>query len=113
MSNYKPVDSKREEFRKYLEQSGIMDALTRVLVELYEELEKPENALDYVRKNLGGKGGDDIDVIKAEIEAAKLRKEELMAELSNLRCLEEEEDEAVGNGAGQADDNVANAEMYY
>lgn len=41
------IDSKREEFRKYLERAGVMDALTKVLVSLYEETEKPDDALEY------------------------------------------------------------------
>lgn len=42
-----PAEGKRDEFRKYLERTGVMDALTKVLVALYEEAEKPENALEY------------------------------------------------------------------
>jgi hypothetical protein len=44
---FQPIDSKREEFRKYLERAGVMDALTKVLVSLYEEAEKPDDALEY------------------------------------------------------------------
>ncbi|XP_066150475.1 c-Myc-binding protein homolog [Euwallacea fornicatus] len=50
--SYKPSEGKREEFRKYLEKNGVMDALTRVLVNLYEETEKPEDALEYIRDKL-------------------------------------------------------------
>ena len=39
-------DAKKEEFRKYLERSGVIDALTKVLVGLYEEPEKPSNAIE-------------------------------------------------------------------
>lgn len=42
-SYYKPIDAKREEFRKYLERAGVMDAVTKALVSLYEEDEKPGN----------------------------------------------------------------------
>lgn len=42
-----PSEGKREEFRKYLEKNGVMDALTKVLVNLYEEEKKPEDALEY------------------------------------------------------------------
>ena len=52
MSSYKPGDSKKEEFRKYLEKAGVLDALTKTLVCLYEEPEKPNNALDFLRKHL-------------------------------------------------------------
>ncbi|XP_078236036.1 C-Myc-binding protein isoform X2 [Pogona vitticeps] len=46
-SSYKAADSKREQFRRYLEKSGVMDTLTKVLVALYEEPEKPNCALEY------------------------------------------------------------------
>lgn len=41
------ITVKREEFRKYLERSGVMDALTKILVSLYEETERPTDALEY------------------------------------------------------------------
>ena len=50
--SFKAVDNKREEFRRYLEKSGVLDALTKTLVCLYEEPEKPNNAVDFLRKNL-------------------------------------------------------------
>jgi hypothetical protein len=52
MSTYKPADSKREEFRKYLEKSGVLDALTKTLVTLYEETDKPQNVFEFVKKSL-------------------------------------------------------------
>ena len=53
MGQYKPADSKREEFRKYLEKSGVLDSLTKVLVALYEEPEKPSNAIDFLEHHIG------------------------------------------------------------
>jgi hypothetical protein len=50
--SYKQGDSKREEFRKYLEKAGVLDVLTKTLVCLYEEPEKPNNAIDFLKKNL-------------------------------------------------------------
>jgi len=44
------MESKRDEFRRYLEKAGVMDALTKVLVGLYEEPEKPNDALMYAQK---------------------------------------------------------------
>ncbi|XP_012278057.1 c-Myc-binding protein isoform X2 [Orussus abietinus] len=80
----RPIDSKREEFRKYLERAGVMDALTKVLVSLYEEIEKPEDALEYVRKNLGGitEGTSDMELLKKELAEAKARIVELEARLA-------------------------------
>jgi len=50
--SFKTGDNKREEFRRYLEKSGVLDALTKTIVCLYEEPEKPNNAVDFLRKNL-------------------------------------------------------------
>lgn len=43
---FQPSEGKREEFRKYLEKNGVLDALTKVLVNLYEEVDKPKDALE-------------------------------------------------------------------
>ncbi|XP_053975924.1 c-Myc-binding protein [Hylaeus anthracinus] len=83
MSNMKPPDSKREEFRKYLERAGVLDALTKVLVSLYEEPEKPDDALEYIRQNLGGITEADIEMeaIKKELDESKAKIIELKAKL--------------------------------
>ncbi len=41
------METKRDDFRKYLEKAGVMDALTKILVGLYECPEKPNDALTY------------------------------------------------------------------
>ncbi|XP_076178521.1 c-Myc-binding protein isoform X1 [Ptiloglossa arizonensis] len=83
MSNMKPPDSKREEFRKYLERAGVLDALTKVLVSLYEEPEKPDDALEYIRQNLGGITEVDIEIntLRKELEETKKMIVELEAKL--------------------------------
>lgn len=42
------IEAKKDEFRNYLEKTGVVDQLTRVLVSLYEEQDKPQNALEYI-----------------------------------------------------------------
>ena len=46
----------------------MVDALTKVLVGLYEEPERPPNAVEYVKKVLGAPVGVDVDALKAENE---------------------------------------------
>uniref|UniRef100_A0A8D3B8K0 c-Myc-binding protein-like n=1 Tax=Scophthalmus maximus TaxID=52904 RepID=A0A8D3B8K0_SCOMX len=70
MAHYRASESKREQFRRYLEKSGVLDTITSVLVALYEETDKPNNALDFIKLHLGGAGPD-----PAEAEAAALRVE--------------------------------------
>lgn len=51
--SFQTTESKKEEFRKYLEQTGAIDQLTKVLVGLYEEPEKPTDAVEFIKKYLG------------------------------------------------------------
>jgi hypothetical protein len=50
------------------DKAGVVDALTKVLVGLYEEPERPPNAVEYVKKVLGAPVGVDVDALKAENE---------------------------------------------
>ena len=96
--------SEKEEFRNYLEKSGVVDALTKgtlakievdpaVLVGLYEENEKPADALEYgrlhltcswIKKHLGSVIGVDIDGLKKENEELKKAKVELSQKVEEL-----------------------------
>ena len=70
--------SKKEEYRRYLEKTGVLDALTKALVGLYEEPERPSNALDYIKRYLGAPASVDVEGLKRENEElkAKLKKME-------------------------------------
>ncbi len=53
MPFYQSPESKKDEFRKYLEKSGAIDSLTSALVNLYEEgAHKPTESTDYIQKHL-------------------------------------------------------------
>jgi hypothetical protein len=43
------TETKKEAFRKYLESAGAIDSLTRVLVALYEEQDRPSSATEYIK----------------------------------------------------------------
>ncbi|KUF98787.1 C-Myc-binding protein [Phytophthora nicotianae] len=81
---YQTPDSKKEEFRKYLEKSGVVDALTKVLVGLYEEADKPPNAVDYVKRFMGAPTGIDVDALRAENEELKKKNAELIKTIEEL-----------------------------
>ncbi|GAB6032836.1 hypothetical protein CHUAL_012038 [Chamberlinius hualienensis] len=86
--SFRPGDSKREEFRKYLEKAGLLDALTRALVNLYNENEKPTDALQYMKDLLfpspfeNQAVAKEIDELKKEIAALKIENEELKSKLN-------------------------------
>eukprot|EP00296_Roombia_truncata_P000965 JP436672.1.p3 GENE.JP436672.1~~JP436672.1.p3 ORF type:complete len:97 (-),score=21.54 JP436672.1:453-743(-) len=77
-------ESKKEEFRKYLERSGVIDALTKVLVALYEEPEKPANALDFIKQYLGAPTSVDIESMRTENEELKKQNEILNSKIQEL-----------------------------
>nr|XP_057909715.1 C-Myc-binding protein [Doryrhamphus excisus] len=73
MAHYKAPDHKREQFRRYLEKAGVVDSLTSVLVALYEQPEKPTNALEFVKQNLGTPGLTAADTEALQQEVIELR----------------------------------------
>ncbi|KAG5879676.1 hypothetical protein JTB14_021479 [Gonioctena quinquepunctata] len=100
---FKPSEGKREEFRKYLEKNGIMDALTKVLVNLYEEVDKPEDALQYIIDKLSIQAGLDTQKqLSAKLEDANNRVKSLEEQLENLR-LESNDQEAEIKTEGEVE----------
>ena len=82
--NLQTPENKKEEFRRYLEKSGVIDAFTKVLVGLYEEPDRPANAIDYVKKYLGAPIGVDVDATRAENLEMKIQIKELKKTVEDL-----------------------------
>lgn len=55
------IELQKQEFKKYLEDHGVLQQLSRVLVGLYEEPDRPKNALDFIKKHLGAPTGTQTD----------------------------------------------------
>ena len=87
-AGYKPADSKREEFRKYLEKSGVLDSLTKVLVSLYEEPEKPVNAVDFLKHHISGGPPEtaDVEALMLELTQLKEKNKGLEEEVADLKA---------------------------
>jgi len=87
------MDAKREEFRKYLEKEGVLEFLTKQLVKLYEETDKPENALDYLKNNVAESNAHVSDLKKiAELEKENLQlKEDLKNYEERIKVLEQKD----------------------
>uniref|UniRef100_A0A182YB29 c-Myc-binding protein n=1 Tax=Anopheles stephensi TaxID=30069 RepID=A0A182YB29_ANOST len=79
MANFKPIDLSKEDFRKYLDRQGVLDAITKVLVKC--NTDRPENALGYVLENLNETHGS----LKAQLFEAHQEIERLKMELSALK----------------------------
>ncbi len=58
--------------------------MTKVLVGLYEEPEKPGNAIEFIKKCLGAPSDTDVDSLKAENEELRRQKRELEIRIDDL-----------------------------
>lgn len=65
-----------------MEKTGVLDALTKVLVGLYEEPDRPANALEYMRRYLGAPAAVDVEGLKRENEELKHKVEKLKKQLA-------------------------------
>ncbi|GAB2211437.1 hypothetical protein Droror1_Dr00024750 [Drosera rotundifolia] len=72
-------EAKKEAFRKYLESNGVMDALTKVLVALYEQNDKPSSAVEFIQQKLGGPTLQEYEKLQSEITNLQMKYDELLA----------------------------------
>merc|ERR1711970_149502 len=77
------IDVRREEFRKYLEKEGILESLTKVLVALYEEPDKPSDALSFVRNNFAS---SEMQTMRAQVDNLTKEKEQLETKVVSLEA---------------------------
>jgi predicted ATP-grasp superfamily ATP-dependent carboligase len=70
-----------------LEKTGVIDALTKVLVGLYEEPERPVNAIDYIKRYMGAPQNVDVDALKRENESLRLQVDKLSKQMEEIKRL--------------------------
>ncbi|KAI9999966.1 hypothetical protein NQD34_011809 [Periophthalmus magnuspinnatus] len=98
--HHRAPDSKREQFRRYLEKGGVIDSLTHVLVNLYEQQDKPTNALEFIMQHLGAAGHtSDTEALQLEVTELRQKCAQLTEENQKLRaklhCYEPESENGV------------------
>ncbi|KAK7285857.1 hypothetical protein RJT34_20640 [Clitoria ternatea] len=80
MMRYKEEkEAKKEAFRKYLESSGAVDALTKVLVALYEQNDKPSSALEFIQQKLSCPSISEYEKLQAEFSDLQIKYNDLLA----------------------------------
>ena len=84
-SQAKTIEAKKDEFRAYLEKNGVVDQLTKVLVSLYEETEKPNNPLEFIKKNMSAPEEVDEDNLKNEYLKLKDENDKLRQRVTDLQ----------------------------
>lgn len=70
-----------------MEKTGVIDALTKVLVGLYEEPERPLNAIDYIKRYMGAPQNVDVDALKRENESLRLQVDKLSKQMEEIKRL--------------------------
>ncbi|XP_052860159.1 c-Myc-binding protein homolog [Anopheles cruzii] len=73
MSSYKPIDVSKEDFRKYLSHTGVLDAIIKVLTKCNSD--RPENALEYLVNNLGERVQEQETIARLTAALSDARKE--------------------------------------
>lgn len=68
------------DFKKYL--YFLWDS--SVLVGLYEEPERPANAVDYIKRYMGAPAGVDVEALRAELDQLKADKAQLQETIAQL-----------------------------
>ncbi|KAL0984756.1 hypothetical protein UPYG_G00146510 [Umbra pygmaea] len=103
MAHHRASDSKREQFRRYLEKAGVLDSLTSVLVALYEETDKPNNALDFLKQHLGVANQEcvDAEALQQQLSEMRQRCELLVEENNELKTRLQRYEPTQGGGAAQ------------
>jgi len=99
-------DAKKEEFKKYLEKAGVLELLTKSLVSLYEEPEKPNDAVNYLKKSVGGTDNDKVEIDKLQAENTDLKSKIAALEESQAKLqakLAELEKEKAGSSGTEED----------
>lgn len=82
------IEVKKENFRKYLEDKGMMDILTKLLVELYERNDRPigpDESFEYCSRFFSKLEGYDINTVNSEIEHNKEKLNDLQSKLDELK----------------------------
>lgn len=78
------ADPRVQQFRKHLEDTGLMETLTKMLMELYESNFKPENSFDYCRDFFSRIDGIDIKDVLAERDQLQERLRELNQQIEDI-----------------------------
>uniref|UniRef100_A0A7N0RDL5 c-Myc-binding protein n=1 Tax=Kalanchoe fedtschenkoi TaxID=63787 RepID=A0A7N0RDL5_KALFE len=72
-------EAKKEAFRKYLESAGVLDALTKVLVALFEQNDQPSAPLEFLQQKLGGPSISEYEKLQAEMSDLQIKYNHLLA----------------------------------
>uniref|UniRef100_A0A673FQ18 MYC binding protein n=1 Tax=Sinocyclocheilus rhinocerous TaxID=307959 RepID=A0A673FQ18_9TELE len=94
MAHHTVSEARREQFRRYLEKASptvrtpdqSTEHLLFFLVALYEDTEKPNNASDFIKHQLGvGTEAEDAESLRLKLNTLQQKYDQLMEENKELR----------------------------
>ncbi len=83
-------EEKKEEYRRYLDKAGVVDAITKVLVGLYEEPERPPKPIEYIKRYFGAASNIDVQAVVEENTELKDENNELKRIITELSIKNQE-----------------------
>ncbi|KAF0751703.1 c-Myc-binding protein-like [Aphis craccivora] len=104
------VNNKREDFKKYLNEFGVIDALTNVLADLNGLEIRPTDPLDYIRTHMTEivKEKEELKILKANYESMisqiQEMEEEIMKLSKKIKVLENYGDESSRSKIEETDE---------
>mmetsp|Transcript_6250 Transcript_6250/g.11117 ORF Transcript_6250/g.11117 Transcript_6250/m.11117 type:complete len:107 (+) Transcript_6250:156-476(+) len=81
---YSTPEERKEEYRRYLDKAGVVDAITKVLVGLYEEPERPPKPIEFIKRYFGAPSNVDVQAIQGENQELKDENQELKRIITEL-----------------------------
>ena len=85
-SNAADLESKKDEFHKYLEEKQLMKTLNNLLVQFYESVDARDHPTEFIQHYFSVLGGVDIEDVKKENEKLMQQVEEKKAKLAELQA---------------------------
>jgi hypothetical protein len=101
-----PVEEKGE-FRKYLEEGGVVDAWAKCLVGLYGAEERPELPIEFVEEWFGDKKNAEIAELEAKVAALEENVASQSAEIEAIKAEAVAAEEAAAEAAAAAAEDEA------
>jgi hypothetical protein len=91
------------EYQRYLEKSGVVETITKVLAALYELPEKPLDSNEFIRDILSVSAPDDVDRLRKTLTALQARLNQLDIDVETIRS----ENEFLRNKIAKLEGNPA------
>jgi hypothetical protein len=79
------LEAKTDRFTQYLDRSTAVDLISKALVALYEQPQKPEDPISFIRSFIGGTVLEDIAATQREVAELRERNEKLEKEVEGMR----------------------------